>query len=74
MIRNLHLIRARLAHAVLFLAAATIVKAQPAYTGTTFDAVQEVMDDATLFFGVVVALAVLVTGFFLGRRWLARVG
>jgi len=45
-----------------------------AYAGTTFDAVQEVADDATIFFGVVVVLAVLVTGFFVGRKWLRRVG
>jgi hypothetical protein len=46
----------------------------PAYTGTVFDGLQEVIDDAGLFFGVVIALAVIVTGFFLGRRWLAKVG
>lgn len=48
--------------------------AQPVYTGNTFDKVQTVSEDATLFFGVVVVLAVLVTGFFLGRKWLRRVG
>jgi len=49
------------------------VNAQPTYEGTTFDALQIVSDDATLYFGVIVALAVLVTGFFLGRRWLKRI-
>jgi hypothetical protein len=29
--------------------------------------------EATTLFGVVVALAVTVTGFFIGRRWLSRV-
>jgi hypothetical protein len=48
--------------------------AHAAYAGTTFDAVQEVADDATIFFGVVVVLAVLVTGFFVGRKWLRSVG
>jgi len=32
------------------------------------------LTSAETFFGVVVALAILVTGFFLGRRWLRRVG
>lgn len=59
----------------LSLCAAVIVRAQPpTYEGTTFDAIQVATDDATLYFGVVVALAVLVTGFFLGRKWLKRVG
>jgi len=48
--------------------------AQPVYTGNAFDSMQEVTDDATLFFGVIIVIAILVTGFFLGRRWLRRVG
>jgi len=47
--------------------------AQPAYTGAAFDSMQEVADDGTLFFGVIVVLAVLITGFFVGRRWFKRV-
>jgi len=46
----------------------------PDYAGTAFDKMQTTTDDAALFFGVVVALAVLVTGFFLGRKWLRSVG
>ena len=30
------------------------------------------LGDATTLFGVVVTLAVLVTGFFVGRRWFKR--
>lgn len=47
--------------------------AQPVYTGSAFDSIQETTDDATLFFGVIIILAVLVAGFFVGRRWLRRV-
>lgn len=57
------------------LALGIIAKADPpSYSGNSFDAVQTAADDATLFFGVIVVLAVLVTGFFVGRRWLKRVG
>ena len=61
-----------------FLCLAAVAQAAPptppTYTGTTFDRLQIVADDAYLFFGVVVVLALLVTGFFLGRSWLRRVG
>jgi len=57
------------------IATGTILLAQaPTYTTTAFDSIQEVADDSSLFFGVIVAVAVIVTGFFLGRRWLRRVG
>jgi len=63
-----------IAGATGFLALVLSALAQPAYTGTAFDQIQEVADDGALFFGVIVALAIVVTGFFLGRRWLRRVG
>jgi len=60
---------------ILAVVAAVIVRADPPeYAGVAFDSIQEVTDDATLYFGVIVTLAVLVTGFFLGRKWLKRVG
>lgn len=46
----------------------------PEYAGNAFDHMQEVADDGLLFFGVIVAAAIVVTGFFLGRRWLRRIG
>jgi len=44
------------------------------YTGNAFDQIQIVADDGMIFFGVIIAGAVIVTGFFLGRRWLKRIG
>jgi len=35
--------------------------------------ITDALGDATTLFGVVVTLAVLVTGFFKGRAWLKRV-
>ena len=46
----------------------------PEYTGSAFDQIQIVADDGMLFFGVIIAGAIIVTGFFLGRKWLRRVG
>jgi len=46
----------------------------PEYATTAFTNIQDVTDDGALYFGVVTALAVVITGFFLGRRWLRRVG
>ncbi len=46
----------------------------PTYTGNAFDDIQAVASDGMLFFGFIVAAAIIVTGFFLGRRWFARVG
>jgi len=69
----------RIRKACAFVAIATLgllpasLLAQPAYTGAAFDSMQEVADDGTLFFGVIVVLAILVTGFFVGRRWFKRV-
>jgi len=60
---------------VAFVFSALALRADPPeYDGTTFNTLQVVADDAALFFGVVVALAIIVTGFFLGRRWLRSVG
>ena len=44
--------------------------ADPTYAGNAFDKITSTTDDASLYFGLVVALCVLVTGFFLGRKWL----
>lgn len=61
--------------AVFVLVSSTLRAAEPPeYEGTVFSSLQAVIDDASLFFGVVVALAIVVTGFFLGRRWLRSVG
>jgi len=46
---------------------------EPTYAGTVFDKLTDVALDGALFFGVIVAIAVLVTGFFLGRKWLRSV-
>jgi hypothetical protein len=48
--------------------------ADPVYTGTAFDKLQIALNDSALFFGAVLLIAVLVTGFFLGRKWLRSVG
>ena len=45
----------------------------PVYTGNTFDKLQTATDDASLYFGVVIAACIIVTGFFLGRKWLKSV-
>lgn len=62
---------------LLFLAALAFSLAaraeDPEYAGSAFDSITQTTNDASLFFGVVVALAVLVTGFFLGRKWLKSV-
>jgi len=67
-------IKKLLAFAMLFLSALIVRADPPEYAGSAFDSIQEVTDDASLFFGVIVALAIVVTGFFLGRKWLKRVG
>ena len=41
--------------------------------GNTMSDITAALGDATTLFGVVVTLAVLVTGFFVGRRWFKRV-
>ncbi len=59
---------------LLALALTSIVRAAPpSYAGNTFDGLQTATDDASLYFGVLVALAIVVTGFFLGRKWLKSV-
>lgn len=35
--------------------------------------ITEMLADATTLFGAVVVLAVTVTGFFLGRKWIKRI-
>jgi len=58
---------------VVGLALASRVMAQ---TTTVFDDGTVLSDNlaaAEVFFGVVVALCVLVTGFFLGRKWLRSI-
>ncbi len=47
--------------------------APPAYTGGAFDQVQILADDGLLFFGVIIAAAIVITGFFLGRRWMKKI-
>jgi len=37
------------------------------------DAITAALTDATTLFGLITTLAVLVTGFFVGRRWFKRV-
>jgi len=37
------------------------------------DEIETALTDATTLFAAVVVLAVTVTGFFLGRRWLKRI-
>lgn len=59
---------------VLPVAAQTIPDEAPEYTGSVFDELTETLLDGGLFFGVIIAMALVVTGFFLGRKWLARVG
>jgi len=64
-------------YALLLLALCGCLTAQaqtaPTYTGNAFDAIQEMAGDGMLFFGYIIAAAIIVTGFFLGRRWLKRV-
>lgn len=48
--------------------------ADPTYAGTAFAKLQTTLNDSALFFGAVLLIAVLVTGFFLGRKWLRSVG
>lgn len=38
------------------------------------NSITSALGDATTLFGVVTTLCVLVTGFFIGRRWLSRAG
>jgi len=45
----------------------------PNYTGSAFDQVQILADDGLLFFGVIIAAAVVVVGFFKGRQWFKKV-
>ena len=50
-----------------------LLAAPPVYAGSAFDKSQELTDDGLLFFGVIIAGAVVVTGFFKGRQWLKKV-
>ena len=51
-----------------------LAQTSPDYAGSVFDELTEVALDGSAFFGLIVAIAVIVTGFFVGRKWLARVG
>lgn len=51
-----------------------LAQTAPEYEGNAFDKIQEVAGDGMLFFGFIIAAAIIITGFFLGRRWLRRVG
>lgn len=53
---------------------AALAQTPPTYTGNVFDKLQVTTEDGLLYFGFIAAAAVLVTGFFLGRKWLRRVG
>jgi len=44
----------------------------PEYTGAAFDQVQILADDGLLFFGVIIAAAIIIVGFFKGRQWFKR--
>lgn len=67
--------RVAMALMALGLGAASLhAQTAPEYEGGAFDQIQEVASDGMLFFGFIIAAAVIVTGFFLGRRWLRRVG
>jgi len=46
----------------------------PTDTAEMFDGFDVLFGNFTLLFGVFVTIAVLITGFILGRRWLSRVG
>lgn len=46
----------------------------PTDVGSMFDGFDVLIENFSVLFGVVVVAAVLVTGFFLGRKWLSRVG
>lgn len=54
--------------------AAVLAQTAPEYDGTVFDGLTDVVLDGALFFGLIVVVALLVTGFFLGRKWLRSVG
>jgi len=45
----------------------------PEYATTAFDKIQLLFDDGALLFGVVVALAIVIMGFWKGRAWFKRV-
>lgn len=60
--------------ALLLLPLSMSAQTAPTYTGGAFDQIQVVAGDGMLFFGYIIAAAIIVTGFFLGRRWLRRVG
>lgn len=60
--------------AICLLPAAVNAQSAPTYGGTVFDTLTDVALDGSLFFGLIVVIALLVTGFFLGRKWLKRVG
>lgn len=47
--------------------------AEPTYTGGGFTEMTVLATDSLLFLGVVVVIAILVTGFFKGRAWFKRV-
>ncbi|MBL9214403.1 MAG: hypothetical protein JNG83_02895 [Opitutaceae bacterium] len=45
----------------------------PEYDGNAFDQVQILADDGMLFFGVIIAAAVIVVGFWKGRQWFRKI-
>jgi len=45
----------------------------PEYAGAAFDQMQEVLDDGALFFGALIAVAIIIIGFIKGRAWFRRV-
>jgi hypothetical protein len=59
---------------LLLLPLTMMAQTVPEYEGTAFDKSQALANDGMLFFGFIIAGAIIVTGFFLGRRWLRRVG
>jgi len=60
---------------LLLLCGALSVQAQtaPTYTGAAFDNIQEVAGDGMLFFGYIIAAAIIIMGFFKGRSWFRKV-
>lgn len=47
--------------------------AEPEYTGTAFDKITETSLDGFLFLLVVMAIGIVATGYFVGRKWFRRV-
>jgi len=46
--------------------------AAPDYTGTVFTKMTAALIDGALYFGAIAVMCILVTGFFVGRRWFRR--